>query len=188
MTVVGAQGGTPLVFTRVDRPGNRRFAVLSFDVRQSLLPLNYTFPLMVVNVFNWFYQEEDALLQPNRAGVELSVPLALSGEKLAVKTPTVAHPVNARRIADRVHFSADRIGIYELSTETSEDIQAIAINLMDEAESQMKPRGDYPAWTPPPLYVKKVDPWLDHLWRVLLLIALGILTVEWFTYHRRWTV
>ena len=188
VSVVSAQGGVPLVLARVDRSGQRRFAVLSFDIRDSLLPLNYTFPLLVVNVFNWFYQEEDALLQPNRAGVELSLPLELKGDTIAVKGPSDAARVRARRIDDRVHFSADRIGIYELTTDATSDVQAVAINLMDEAESQMKPRGEYPMWTAPPPYVKKVDYWLDNFWRVLLLIAAGIFLLEWLTYHRRLTV
>jgi Ca-activated chloride channel family protein len=185
VTVVSGKRGLPLVFTRSDREGKRRFAVIAFDIRKSLLPLNYSFPLMVVNVFNWFYQEKDALLQPNRAGIELSLPLDIKGQKLTVKGPST---VRARRIDTRVHLSADRIGIYELASPSSNETQAIAINLMNDAESQLKPLGKYAAWQAPPPYIKKEDALLDHLWRLLLMIALGIVTLEWLTYHRRITV
>lgn len=183
--VASTGGGDPLIFTRVDAATDRVFAVIAWDIKKSLLPLNYAFPLLVVNTLNWFYQEDDALLKPNRAGVEVSVAFPLEGQEIQVAGPA---PVHARRLSNRAHFSADRIGIYELSTPKSEQALPVAINLMSRLESQVSPKGEYPAWQAPPAVEIETDPWLDNLWRVFLLAALLVFTLEWITWHRRITI
>ena len=188
VVVVAATDGAPLIFTREDRAGGRRFVVFAFDIRRSLLPFNYVFPLMVVNVFNHFFEEDAALLTPRRAGLELSIPFALAGKNVGVRGPRRANDILARRIADRVHLFTDRIGIYELGTDQSQDVHALAINLMSPSESRLDSRGDYPAWEPEPVLKRVENPWFENLWRLLILGALLIFTIEWFTYHRRLTV
>ncbi len=186
--VAAAKDGSPLVLTRVDAGGRRAFAMVAFDVRKSLLPLNYAFPLLVVNVLNWFYQEQDGLLKPNRAGVELAVPFPHAGTRLALLGPGGEAAGAARKVADRAHFSVERIGVWELRGEAAEARVPVAVNLMSPEESRIAPRGEYPAWTPPPSWSRPVNPWLEHLWRVLLLAALALVTLEWVTWNRRVTV
>lgn len=193
--VVARAGRVPLLFTRTltnDDDGSvRRFVVLAFDLRQSLLPMNYAFPLLVVNVLSWFHQEEEGLLQPNRAGVELSLAFPLAGSQVTVDGPADAGDIKARVVGGRVHLAVDRVGVYELTTEEAEGANfPVAINLMDAAESQVSPQDgpEYPAWEAPPPVVIEDDPWLSSVWRILLLVALGLVVIEWATYHRRVTV
>ncbi|PIE17159.1 MAG: hypothetical protein CSA66_06690 [Proteobacteria bacterium] len=191
--VVASKGGAPLLLTRVDAEGGRRFVALAFDVRKSLLPLNYAFPLLMVNALSWFHQEEAGLLKPRRAGVEVSVPVALEGAggggALTVAGPPGAPPVHARQIGERVLLSAQRVGVYELSWAGVAGAQPVAINLMSPAESRVSPReAGYPAWEAPAPVVRERDRWLSSFWRVLLLVALGLVVLEWLTWHRRVTV
>ena len=186
--VVATSGGSPLVLTREDAAGKRAFVMVAFDIRKSLLPLNYAFPLLVVNVLNWFYQEADGLLRPNRAGIDLSLAFPLQGDDVSVTAPKDAGEVRARRVADRVHMSTDRIGIYELTTTQAEIILPVAINLMSPSESQLSPQGDYATWQAPALVKMDRDPWLDNVWRILLCAFLGLIVLEWLTWHRRLTV
>lgn len=204
--IAAAAGGAPLLMTRVDAEGGRRFVALTFDLKKSLLPMNYAFPLLVVNVLSWFHQEADGLLEPNRAGVELSLPLTLRDGPITVRGPDDAGEVRARRVGDRVHLAVDRVGVYELTVarppdarvEDAEDDDddaraAVAINLMDPDEGQIAPRlGDDDAaaepWAAPPPVVREDDPWLASFWRVLLLAALALAAVEWLTWNRRVTV
>jgi hypothetical protein len=187
LVAVAAQG-RPLVFTREDAQTQRRFAVISFDLKGSLFPLNYAFPLLVVNVLNWFYQAEEGLLKPNRAGVELSLALEVPADGPLIVDGPVGTAVRARRVADRVHLSAPLTGIYEIGAEGDPGRVPVAVNLMSAEESRIAPRGEYPAWEAPPPWNPSEHFWLDHLWRACLVVALGILAIEWLTYHRRVTV
>ncbi|TNF28184.1 MAG: VWA domain-containing protein [Deltaproteobacteria bacterium] len=188
---VASAGAAPILFTRTEavEGGERRFVVLSFDLRQSLLPMNYAFPLLVVNVLSWFHQEAAGLLQPNRAGTELSLAFPLPGSAVSVVGPADAGHVDARVVGGRVHLAADRVGVYELSTEADGARFPVAINLMDPAESRVSPREvEYPVWEAPAPVVLDEDPWLSSVWRILLLAALALVLLEWLTYHRRVTV
>ncbi|MCA9515111.1 MAG: hypothetical protein KC635_09235, partial [Myxococcales bacterium] len=187
--VAAAGGGVPLLFTRDDAETGARYVVMTFDVRKSLLPMSYAFPLLMVNVLGYFHPEAAGLLVPNRAGVELSLPMALEGDDVAVAGPADAPTVHARRLGGRVHLAADRIGVYELSTAKDDKRQAVAVNLMDPEESEVSPQdqGAEP-WVAPPPVLLETDPWLSNVWRLLLLIALGVVALEWLTWHRRWTL
>lgn len=100
--VVAAQEGAPLLMTRTDAATQRKFVVLGFDIKNSLLPLNYAFPLLVVNVLNWFYAEDDALLKPNRAGTRVSVAYDVPGspgDEVTVIGPKARQPVSTQEEA-----------------------------------------------------------------------------------------
>jgi hypothetical protein len=211
--VASAQNGAPLLFAR-KFPDGRRAVVLSFDVRKSLLPMNYAFPILVVNAISWFAQDADGLLQPNRAGLPLSLAYKGTATSFTVKGPVDGGDgVNARRIGERVHFTAPRLGIFQIvpgpsapgpapgaadadpaattNPGAASDVDKpleVAINLLSPEESRIAPRGEYPAWSAPVWTPPVQNEWLAELWRVLLLIALGVVLIEWFTWHRRWTV
>jgi hypothetical protein len=188
VVVAATRDGHPLIFTRNDTMTGRRFVVFTFDIRKSLLPFNYAFPLLVVNVFNHFFKEDAALLKPARAGVELSIPSTLKGSHVNVRGPVDANQVLARRIGSRVHLFTGRMGIYELTNTESDTIQTLAINLMSPEESNIATMGMYPSWKPDEVIERVESPWLEEFWRILILAALFFFSVEWFTYHRRITV
>lgn len=191
--VASAQNGAPLLFARRFADG-RRAVVLAFDVRKSLFPMSYSFPILVVNAVSYFAVDPDGLIQPNRAGLPLSIAYRGTAQTFATRGP-VRGPENisARRLGDRVHFTAQRLGIYEL-TPTGPGLTAddkpvsVAVNLLSPAESAITPRGDYPAWVAPTWTPPVKNAWLADFWRVLLLAALALVLIEWFTWHRRWTV
>jgi len=200
--VVTAQGGVPLLFTRTlnDAGGTRRFVVLAFDLRQSLLPMNYAFPILVVNAISWFWQDAEGLLQPNRAGVSLSLALPGTGNDLTVAGPGGAS-VPARRVGERVHLTASQLGIWQVSDASEKadggDVTgksgagatAFAVNLLSPEESRIAPvTADYPTWVAPTFQEAHENPWLRDFWRVLLLAALALVMVEWVTWHRRVTI
>jgi Ca-activated chloride channel family protein len=185
--VASAQNGVPLLFTRRFADG-RRAVVLAFDVKKSLLPMNYSFPILVVNAISWFALDPDGLLKPNRAGEPISLPYPGRATTFETKGPG---PIAVRKVGERVHFTAPRLGIYELNPTTrSEDDKplAVAVNLLSPDESRISPRGEYPAWVAPTYSPPVKNAWLADFWRVLLLAALAVVLIEWFTWHRRWTV
>ncbi|MCB9727938.1 MAG: VWA domain-containing protein [Deltaproteobacteria bacterium] len=187
-TVASAEDGTPLLFVRDAPESGRSFVVLPFDLTRSLLPVNYAFPLLVVNALNWFQPQPDGLVPTHHAGRTVSLPATLPEGPLTVSGPPEAGPVEARRLADRIALRADRAGIYELSTPGAEEPLRVALNLMDPAESVITPRAELPAWSPPAPWTPASPPWPGTVWRALLLIALGVSMVEWLTWHRSLTL
>ncbi|MDP6947039.1 MAG: hypothetical protein QF464_23015, partial [Myxococcota bacterium] len=176
--------GAPLILTRRDEAGDRTFVAVAFDVRRSLLPVSYAFPLLVVNALNWFQPQPDGLLPTRRAGVPLSVATELAEGPLTVRGPS---PIALRRVPGRVHFTAPAIGIYTFEAPDG-GAMPVAVNLMDAAESDVTPRGDYAAWQAPPPWIPPRPPWPGTPWRALLLGAIGLMLIEWWTWHRRVTV
>lgn len=201
--VVAAQGGVPLLFTRslsspagpaggAEPAGVRRFVVLAFDLRQSLLPMNYAFPILVVNAISWFWQDAEGLLQPNRAGVPLQLQVPGTSSDIVVRGPGGA-TVPARRVGERVHMVASRLGIWEVAdaapSSTPTPPTAVAVNLLSPQESRISPlAAGYAPWTAPVFEAPAQNPWLADFWRVLLLAAIGVVLIEWLTWHRRVTI
>ncbi len=208
VVVAATTTGEPVLMTRALGPaaGNSvspgaRYVLLPFDTRKSLLPMSYAFPLLVVNVLNHFVYEEAGLIKPNRAGVELSLPWPVADGEVSALGPAGASQVYPRLVGERVHLLASRVGIYELrgsadpgatGDSNNEVFQAVAVNLLSPRESAVSPESAVDdsgaTWTAPAYEAPQPTPWLADLWRVLLLVALGIVVVEWWTYHRRVTV
>jgi len=182
--VVAGPSGAPLILTRRDAQGDRTFVAVTFDIRRSLLPVSYAFPLLVVNALNWYQPQPDGLLPTRRAGVPLSVPTTLDEGPLEAIGPS---PVALRRVPGRVHFTAPEVGIYDFSTADDAHL-SVAVNLMDAAESDVAPRGDYAEWKPSAPWIPPSPPWPGTPWRALLLGALALIALEWWTWHRRVTV
>ncbi|MFO0749404.1 MAG: VWA domain-containing protein [Myxococcota bacterium] len=215
--VVAAQNGAPLLFARRVVPADggpaSQIVVLTFDIRKSLFPMSYAFPLLVVNTLNWFYQDPEGLLKPNRAGVPLSLPFPFEGKQLTVTPPAGVAPPVARRVGDRVQLTAPRLGIYDIAAQSAEATPApdpaaapakpdatkpatpaelaVAVNLLSPEESQVsaRPEAKYATWVAPTRVERaEENPWLANVWRTLLLAALAVVVLEWLTWHRRVTV
>jgi len=202
--VVATRGGRPLLYTHEEGEGGRarRFAVLTFDVRESLLPLRTSFPLLVVNALSWFVAERDALLYPVGTGEDASVAWGEGAEgggapPRGLRGPGGVEAQGVRVLAGRLRFRADWAGVYEMVGEDGGEGagRAIAVNLADPAEGEVAPRGDYPVWEAPARRGEEgreggagLAGWLRPPWRALVAGALALMLLEWFTYHRRWTV
>jgi hypothetical protein len=185
--LVRAKGGAPLVFTRERDGGERRFLVLAFAPEESLLPLRYAFPLLMVKSLAWFMPQAQDLIPTHRVGVPLSVSTKLPPGPLLFRGPGDEEARAVRRIGDRIHFVGERVGVYELSHEQSAQRELLALNLMDAGESDLTPRAELPAYVPPAPWNPPAPPWPGTPWRMLLLGACALLIVEWWTWHRRLT-
>ena len=154
----------------------RRFAVLSFALDASNFALQPGFPGFLANTVDWLTREPRA--QTQRLGL-VRLPIAsarvLDYDGLVVPTTEAS---------GATLFDAARPGLY--TAVTRDQRLRIAVNLLDPAvtainASRLEPT-DLPAatgeWTPGP-----PDPWM-----LLLLAAVALLAVEWWTYHRRVTV
>jgi len=182
--VVASGAAGPMIIAG-ERRGDR-FALLAFDVRESDFPLLVSWPLFVVNAIDWFAGEDPAYLSSFRTGTTWRIPVPAGVERAEVETPSgrrVSVPVYEGRA---VYFGVEA-GMHRLRA--GDERRLLASNLSDPRESDCAPRRTVEVSgvraTPPARGRAGVR---RELWVYLLLGALGIVLVEWWTYHRRVTV
>jgi hypothetical protein len=155
-------------------------------VRESDLPLRTAWPVLLLNAIESLTARaasEPAVLEVGRVQ-PISLPSG-TGEW------TLTEPGGARRTLDAssglVTLSPQRAGFYELRS--GEQAHRIAVNLRAQSPRELTPRpalqvGGERAARPASARASVALP----TWAWLLLGALGVLLVELFTFHRRWTV
>ena len=182
---VAADSRGPLVIAGA-RDGHRMVA-LTFDVRQSDLPLRIAWPLLLINSIDWFVQEDAGYVSSYRTGETWHVPVPAGAETAEIIDPTGAErevPV----VDGRAVYAGTRAGFYTVRSDAEESV--FAANLGPSEEARIEPAealvldDDTTAGAPTEgkVGVRR------ELWIYLVLFALLVLVAEWLTYHRRWTV
>jgi hypothetical protein len=182
--VVAGDALSPLIVVGT-RNGHRMVSV-NFDLRKSDLPLRVAWPLLLLNAIDWFVAEDTAYVSSYRTGDTWHIPVPAT-ESIA----TIVAPDGSSRevpvVDGRAVYAGDRAGFYTVRAGDHEDV--FAANLGPGDEARIEPvevleiegmRAEAP--TSGRAGVRR------ELWIYLVLFALGVLVVEWFTYHRRWTV
>ncbi|MCZ7684291.1 MAG: VWA domain-containing protein [Sandaracinaceae bacterium] len=182
--VVAGDEGAPLLVTGT-RSGKRIVALL-FDVRRSDLPLRVAWPLVLLNSIDFFVQEDAGYLSSYETGDTWHVPVPAGAD-----SATLIEPGGGERtvpvVDGRAVATGRRAGFYTLRAGDQEDV--FAANLGPSREAIVAPaerleiagaRAEPPEIGAPGTRTE--------LWMLLVLAALLVITLEWFTYHRRVTV
>jgi hypothetical protein len=185
-TLVQAEGG-PLLLTG-ERNG-RRMAVLTFDIRNSDLPLQIAFPVLMANITGW--------LNPGRAfdtptGLHPGDPVTIApgASTTAVLVTKPDGTVWTQDLGEEAVFftETDALGLYQVALRDSSGTRAagsFAVNLFSTAESAIRPLENVQIGQ---VTVATVDEEGDvgqrELWPWLAGIAFVILMVEWWVHHR----
>jgi hypothetical protein len=148
--------------------------MLTFDLQSSDFPFHVGFPVFIENVLVWFSREQLAL---KRAPGVVDVPLA----NAQIRTIDGNIVPSDQQLGNTV-FEASQPGLYS-GTQGDQRIH-VAVNLANPAFSDVNRS------------VFKTDRtaaagryWLRReLWFYMLLAAVVLISVEWFTYHRRITL
>lgn len=180
------------------RAGLRRSLALGFDLRQSDLPLRVAFPLLLMNTLDWFAGEVDEDLGSRRTGQIWRIPLSRVSSGAGATSRALLNSANlllpdgellTTPVSEgyALHYG-QRVGFYELSRPDGVP-QRFAGNLSDPTESAALLRGELRAGNatlrPPEAGERALR---RVLWPYLLLAVLALLALEWWSYHRRWTV
>ncbi len=155
---VASASHDPIVVAR-DRAG-RKTVAMGFELGRTDLPLRVAFPVLIVNALDWF------------VGADASLKSSFSTGK----------PV---RIGNS-RFTPMRVGFQQIGGEW------IAVNLQSREESRIRPSRTLTlnrviASTPPSSMATNWIP-RREIWASLVLAALLLSLVEWWTYQRRITV
>lgn len=155
-----------------------RWALLSFDLGASNFPLQSSFPIFLSNAVSWLASRD---VVPAPLGT-ISIPA-----RIAAVTDVRGEAVETRAVGNRTAFTADAPGLF--TVRTGEGDHVITANLLSPAVSAVNGS----IFAGQAADVGLVDSLTGsvsgaELWVVLVLLALGLVLVEWWTYHRRYTV
>jgi hypothetical protein len=174
VTVLAASGDTPLIAASPAGAAGIRWIMLTFDLQSSDFPVHESFPLFVDNALAWFGRERLAL---HRTTGIVEVPIVN-----AQITGSDGKSVPSRGYMDRTVFEANDPGLYVATKDGVR--QYVAVNLMSRQYSNINhPALDWGA------EIKPAARFLKHeAWFYLVFLAVLLLGLEWFTYHRRITL
>jgi hypothetical protein len=165
-----------------DEP-RRRIAAIGFDLHDSDLPLQPTFPILVQNLVNWLLPGQGSG-QAVRPGEPAEVPVSPEALEAWVETPG-GQRVQAAPPFPPEPLRIDEVGVYRVIQEL-EDRQIVnymAVNLFQPQESDLSP-AELPSVTTE--FAENRDsrksPWELTPW--LALAALAVLVLEWWVYKR----
>jgi hypothetical protein len=165
--------------------GGRGTCVVTFDPIKSNWPLLVSFPIFLNNTLNTFAEIQSRVRQSNiQIGEAITAPAYL-------ENPRITDPGGVTR--DMAKFAqgdysfteVNKGGVYTVHTSET-DSYSIAANLFDRQESSLNIvndpviDGERMATSGTARDINK------EFWKPLLLIACGLLLLEWLVYHQRW--
>ena len=184
--LISTSDGTPLMLAGQD--GDRRVAILPFDLQQSNLPLMSAFPIMMANIVN--YLSPPGVVQSSE--IQTGSPESLSPlpqvQNVRVTGPTEQAAEFRTGQGPITYATTDVPGLYRVQQlvqggQQTVDDDLFAANLANPDESDIRPRLTG-LNNPGP-----VDAGLTRLqkeiWGVLAALVLPLLLLEWFWFHRR---
>ena len=173
---------TPLIVAG-ERDGLRRVWI-GFDLLDSDLPLQPAFPILMGNLLRWMSTGETAGAAPAvKIGRPVAINLGVDVEQATITAPdgrTAEVPLTDGRLR---YAQTDRVGLYQVAAGGVR--QPCAVSLLDADESDLTPRSELQVGR-----TRVVAPGgssLRHqeLWRWAVGLALALLMIEWWWYHRR---
>lgn len=176
----------PLVF--VGEHGGRRVAVLTFDLHESDLPLQVAFPILMSSLIGYLspaqpFQAPDGV-QP---GASLAIRPGLNVQAVVVTDPLgVAHRLDLTE-SGATFSQTQGTGLYTvdyLAGETPVGRDTFAVNLFSAGESDIRPRDSIRVGQSAVAAAPRRAVGQRELWPWLAVVAVLVLNVEWWVYHR----
>lgn len=170
----------------------RQIAILTFDLHESDLPLQITFPILMSNLMEWF-TPRSAINVPN--GLDVGESLAIRPQTGATLLRIVRPDGTTRDLGverETVIFAdTDIPGLYTLEVLRVDEVLErvpFAVNLFDAGESNITPRTEIALGDTVIEQAEREELGQFEFWPFAALLGLLILLIEWYVYHRRMQV
>ncbi len=183
--LVEADGG-PLILTG-ERNGHR-IAIITFDLRDSDLPLQIAFPILMANITGW--------LNPGRAfdaptGLQPGIPVTMA-PGAATTAVSIQKPDGTTWTADvgegaLIFTETNQLGLYQVNLRDDggeRPAGSFAVNLFSPDESRIQPTAVTRIGQTTVEASSEGDIGQREFWPWLLGAAFIILLVEWWVHHR----
>jgi len=183
------------------REGRRKVLAIGFSLpaagRESAtdLPLRVAFPMMLVNALDWFAGDQSDLLTTYATGVRERIPMDGVATATEAEVTGPDGSVTKTPIIDGLAtFYGQRVGYYDVVAKgiTGKETVAsitLAANLASPTESDIAPSSELTlGGTKLEAPIAFAVSHTTKLWIYFVLLAMGLVVMEWITYHRRITV
>jgi VWA domain-containing protein/aerotolerance regulator-like protein len=184
--LITAGDGTPLMVAGQD--GDRRVAILPFDLQQSNLWTMSAFPILMSNIVN--YLSPPGVVQT--AGIQTGSPESLAPlpQVQSVRVTSPSDQITEFRTGQgSISYAAtDTPGLYRVQQIVQQGQQTVdddlfAANLANPDESDLRPR--LTGLNNPGSIEAGVAILQKEFWGLLAALVLPLLLFEWFWFHRR---
>ena len=185
--LVVADGG-PLLLAGEN--GGRQIAILPFKMRDSNLPLDIAFPILMASLTSWFSPQE-LVANPSGYAVGDTVPIRPEPGADAIRvTPPdgEAMVLPLQSSGDAAFTATNAPGLYTVEALAGEDVAqraVFAVNQFDPAEGAIGPQTVESVGGQPVLSGQEAATGQRELWPYFALAALLVLLLEWWIYFRR---
>jgi hypothetical protein len=184
MNVLIEADSTPLV--AAGENNGQRIAALTFDLRESDLPLQVAYPILFSNLINY-------LAPPSAFDSSQSLG---PGESLNITPPTDTKQIVIASPSDKAYTLAagqtlfsetDELGYYAVNfiSKDTTKVEHFAVNLFSPSESDLTPREKLQIGSASVTPAVSQQVGLQELWKWLAGLALVVLMVEWQVFYRK---
>jgi len=187
--LLAVAGGAILYAGETD---GRQVAIMPFDLRESDLPLQISYPVLMANLLEWFTPRTAlTLVDSAQVGDVIPVTPPLSADTIRITAPNESNPQTIQITSPTVVFANTlTTGIYRLELLEGGDVvgdQPFAVNLFSQQESDITPVPveEFAIAGTTLLTTEQEEIGQQELWGVFALLALLFLLIEWITYHQR---
>jgi len=162
--------------------------VLTFDLRESDLPLQVAYPILFSDLINFLAPpaafDASQVLHP---GESLSILPQPGVERVVIASPSNKAYTLLPSASALVFSETDETGYYAVNflSKGSSKTEYFAVNLFDSMESNIRTRESIQVGRTAIAPASTNQVGLRELWPWLAALALLILLVEWLVYHRR---
>jgi hypothetical protein len=163
-----------------------RALVFPFELSSTDLITKPTFPILIYNIVSFFRSQTGGLSNGLRTqGIE-AVRIDELGEKVKLTGPDgieLEFPIDA----GHAFIDVNKAGVYEMEVEGNSDAETkvLVANFFDEAESDISVPTNIESEIGEGEITRFEIEGEKRIWKWASVIALLILSVEWFFYHRK---
>ncbi len=184
--LINADEGPLLLAGEID---GRQVAILTFDLHNSDLPLQITWPVLMSNLMNW-YSPQNIISVPNglNVGESLMIYPPLTADSLQISLPNGSERTIAIDRQSIIYAETSLTGIYALDVikdEVVEQNQPFVVNLFEPQESDITPHDTITLGSATITPGEREDVGQLEFWPLAALLGLLILLIEWYVYHQR---
>jgi Ca-activated chloride channel homolog len=184
--LVSVDGGALLL---AGETGGRQVSILTFDLRDSDLPLQIQWPILMSSLLNW-YSPENLVSVPDglKVGGSLAITPLADTSTVRVTLPDGSTRDLAYTGAPLSFADTAQPGIYTVeafSDSAARQSASFAVNLFDAGESDITPRATFTLGDTVVTQAQEAEIGQREYAPLLVLAALLVLLIEWYAYHRR---
>jgi hypothetical protein len=180
--VIAAGRASPLILTGTR--DHQPIVVLSFDVRDSDLPLRIAWPMLILNALDQLHPRALDYVPALQVGIEQAIPID-PGARAAVITGPGSAPQTLLVDGHVTRLTPEQIGFYDLRG-NDRPPQLLAAERRPGKSIAIKP-GRIPGTSLVPAAATRAAT-SSFAWPLLVVLAWLVVFVEWLCHQRRWTL